>query len=514
MSIFYGLDTSFRHYVGAPLNNILKMRHINRPQSNGKVFSLYSPHNRLLPFQVNIPSDLFPITVNTFTIESWRIVRSYVVDPFDSGLVSGTDYNDMLGLLFISGANINDYVKITNIVGKGVYFIGFMNPTKVLPNNAVMGEGDWYSVIKLKDGIYIVSEDFTVPCDAANFFTKDNLVMLEWSNTKDAFDILYQFNNFFSYFRNRIYLETDLYENEPTIIEEGVQNDKGEFILQTTSYVDNYTLQELVPEYIYRALLIARAHDTLKVTARGGMISGNMTIRECSINWQETGIDGVVRLQLEYERKDMSKCDSNYVQGSPIPIVANNDFVEVYPIVGPVNYNVLANDTGVGLTVTPLINATVGTIKISMNSNGTFSITQSGAITNTVHNINYNVRDFLNSSATGLLQIRISDWYPIDDYVPLSLGLLLSGQRVFNLGSWSVFDNDNRYPINANNVTVIPGWYFATTNGNYITITAQGNVVLTVTNSSAIGWNNLFIVSYRNNNTLQTKQAWLRIDFI
>lgn len=515
MSIYNGLSTAFKHYLGLDVIAV-KLKHRNRPQSNGTVFSLYSLSNRLLPFQFSVSINE-ALTPDSYEITDWRIVKSSVMEPFNVSL-DPSDYIDVLSELATAGRSINEFIFKTSMLGKGFYFSGFYNNTTTLP--FTIPEGDWYSVFKLKDGKAVVSEDFTVMCDDSFLTNNENILTLEWSNTKDIFDIVYSQNQFAKKFVNRVYLEGDLIENAPAIIEEGIQDDLGEFIPQVTTFIDKYQHSNYLPEYLYRALLLARGHDTLTITLGGypntGVAVINASLKECTVEWGESGIDGLVVLSFECKsnQKRFAKCDPNYTVGSPFPVKANTDYVEVYPHLGNVAINVMANDTGVGITTIPSVNQAAGTIQINMKPNGSFDIVSTGGITNQVHAIQYAIQDAFGGGDVGALQIKIVDWRPTPDLAEIPLLFVNWGGRNFNMGAnqgYSVLQNDS-YPINVNNVTCRSNTYFSTTgSGNYVIITSAGLVDYHIVNVSM--WDR-FLIQYKNNIVGNWKQEFLDIRLV
>lgn len=520
MAINNVLHTSFPWYINnstdGDASSAVAKKYKNHPENTNKdVFKLIAHPKRLLPFQYFIPTYDFSITNNSFTLTDWVLVKSRYSNPFAVGIPGG-DRFDLKALLTATGI-YNRYVKFTGVPNKGLYVIGLFSEID-LPNTINPTGGNWYMAMKFADGRIAVSEDIYVACELS-FDTKPNILRIDWFSTKDRFNILYQFTDFSSGFRNRLYLDTDLLRSESKEEEEGIQNERGEFIQTGLSVIDMYNLQDFMPEYLYRALILAKGHDICVVWNRGYLHGARMLVRECKMDFGDTGIDGLV--SVTFEQRDMnlteSGCGNNYSLGSPVPLVGRPDTIVIYPKLAVGVYNVCSNDSGVGLYVQPVASISVyGGTKVSLSANGSVSIIVAGSLPSVASSTTPAPYYLNDSFASGIQAIPwtiiVSDWIPTEDNAEISWLEVRNGKTLFDVFN-SVFANDS-YPVNITDVTVVTGIYYDINgSGNYVTMAANGTYTLKVVNSSGV-FGMRFLIVYNSATAGNGRSQWLNIDAV
>lgn len=506
----YELNIPFRWYLinagAGNLNNAItavRKKHRYRFAMNRSLnFELYCRNNTLLPFQVFIPTSERPLTKSSYDIDQWLIVKASVENP--SSAMAPGDYYDVIPRLGAVNANLFDFIEKTAVANKGIYITGCKNGENGSTFPFVMDCGYWYSAIRMRDGTWAVSEDFYIPKDQGIFDNK--LMRLDWKNSYDTLGVLYQ-NNFV----NRLWLDADFENDDPSIVEEGVRNGLQQFIQQGIQFIDTYVLSDHVPDYIYRAFLHSRACDTVVVWVRGFLYYSYGLFRDVSIKWDESGVEGI--LTAKFEQRDYNDnqlkygCGNNFEIGSPIPFVANPDIITLYPYVSQTTFSVLDNDTGFGLKAAVIVgfHDVDNKVSLTLNQNGTVKITSvNNAGFNTADTtIVYTAIDDFGVHKTANLVFRIVNWAPTPDGFVFSVIELYNGRTLWSStdsAGLNLFDNDS-YPANANNVQVVAGTYYSTSgSGNYVVVAADGNWVLHVVNSGYImsHGTELFNIQYYN----------------
>lgn len=215
-----------------------------KPMPNGYMYQLITPKDTPLPFQFRVKS-LFA------SVLSWKIVT-----------ISGAAAYDMTPYINLIEKNIasNGYTYFSY---KGSRITGF-----------TMAKGFFYMQITVGSTVYC-SEVFCIPCDS--FSVNDEVidfVRLEWYNSCDLNEtLLYQTG-----YKNRVYLDTLIHNEAPTIEEDGEEDGEGNFYPSNRRFVNNLSLKDAVPYYLADSLVAMSIHDNVSIVTPNNAYSG--TIRE------------------------------------------------------------------------------------------------------------------------------------------------------------------------------------------------------------------------------------------
>lgn len=201
-------------------------------------YSLISPRDALLPFQIELPVDKLSPT-------SWKIISE-----------CGSNEIDISNNLHL--------IKIYNFSNKkqAVYngaALRFNYQTRNEPLNLACGR--YYSVINFADGSYLISEDFTVESFKLGSIT--NFIKIDFWNEKDINPIIYRDS-----FRQTIYLNTFVHSFEPEIEEETEKDGFNNEIPIFQKLVLKYKFTEVVPDYVKIALISLQMHDHVLLTTK------------------------------------------------------------------------------------------------------------------------------------------------------------------------------------------------------------------------------------------------------
>lgn len=131
-------------------------------------------------------------------------------------------------------------------------------------------------------------------------------IRLEWSNTCDIDNILYQTG-----FVNQIYLWADVGKPTYKLTEEGSNNGDEDFIRNFQKWEKMYKLELKVPEFILETLSMIPLHDQITIFLQNGT---NARIKELTIgepSWETEGCFASVIIEFMIDSIVKTKCCSN-----------------------------------------------------------------------------------------------------------------------------------------------------------------------------------------------------------
>ena len=156
------------------------------------------------------------------------------------------------------------------------------------------------------DGKRYYSEVFEVRCDSPLYDSLENsYTIIEFDNGGcDLGPILYQTG-----FRFRIYLDTKIAQEAPTIEEDGGNDGDGNFIPARQQYVENLNLEYVTPYYIVEVLTLLALHNYVYLRTPLDLYTGEIRNIKPTSN-QEDLKTWLYRIQLSFQQ------DSKYMNGA------------------------------------------------------------------------------------------------------------------------------------------------------------------------------------------------------
>jgi hypothetical protein len=267
------LKTPFRWY------DSLEKQNRFLPNCRGEcLFQLFMPHNSLLPFQIrrqSVPNDEWSGEIATWRVYTLAHTMAYNLDAY-----------------------VDDIVRFR---GDGAMYFTYQGHL-VMDS---MQQGYYYSKIVLESGGELYSEVFFVNREIPH----DEYLKLRWWNDCDVADMVYQFGGY----KNEIWLATNIARNEPSLVEEGQENNQKQFIPTVQYYTDNFTLDEYVPEYVLSSLTLVNMHDHIEISEPK---SGNLfvPVRNFKTTFEWTGTDCFCVATCKFQREGSyvkSRCCNN-----------------------------------------------------------------------------------------------------------------------------------------------------------------------------------------------------------
>jgi hypothetical protein len=133
-------------------------------------------------------------------------------------------------------------------------------------------------------------------------------IRLEWSNTCDLSNILYQTG-----FINQIYLLADVGKPSYNLTEEGDNNGDNEFVKSFQKWEKTHKIELLVPEFILETLSLIPLHDQITIFLQNGTGARvkDMTISEPA--WQTAGCFANVIIEFTIDYIIKTKCCNNQI---------------------------------------------------------------------------------------------------------------------------------------------------------------------------------------------------------
>jgi hypothetical protein len=174
-----------------------------------------------------------------------------------------------------------------------------------------------------------------------SIYISNNYLILEWSNSCDFGDVLYQTG-----FRNQLYLDVDV-ANPTYPIEEEAQPDGDQMphpIWQ--KWQKQYRFETLVPEYLLDALTMIPMHDSINIYLKSGEYG---KVKEISISEPEWGDGHLAKVIIEFSFDSIIKvacCDNYPLVGcyeSNLP-----DIQDIFDVTDPDFADPLGNGWNVG----------------------------------------------------------------------------------------------------------------------------------------------------------------------
>lgn len=215
--------------------NIEEQTH-RRSYSYGDIYPLYTPSGTVLPFQI--------IHTNALATVSSAVLYK----------PNGTSVGNILSYL--------QYGGLTSKVFSDYGFRIHIYPSSIASASLTPDEGQYYIVVTMSDGVAFYSDVFTVVKDVQPY------LKLEWWDREDllmnAEAIAYDLGSG-SYFKNRLYLCTQLGKPEYEFKEEGEERD-GLFFPEKMLSEKTYKFTFLAPEYLCDVMRFIRMSDIIDIT--------------------------------------------------------------------------------------------------------------------------------------------------------------------------------------------------------------------------------------------------------
>ncbi|MFT3704634.1 MAG: hypothetical protein QM802_19875 [Agriterribacter sp.] len=201
--------------------------------------------DRILPFQF-----LLDETITEDDITSWTINKP------DAARTEAYDLTSQISKLELAVTSSGS----TYIVFKGVE-IGLL-----------MEHGKYHMEFVIKSLIYF-SEQFEVRCESPMWDDIESIFSrIDYDNDGcDLGPILYQTG-----YKNRVYLDTSIHKENPTIEEEGSNDGAGNFVATSQKYIDNLNLEYVCPYYLADALVLMSIHKKKTHTTPNTLYTGDM----------------------------------------------------------------------------------------------------------------------------------------------------------------------------------------------------------------------------------------------
>lgn len=191
--------------------------------------------DRILPFQFVIPIVAVTADITEWTLRLPDIARTVYADL--------TSQADKLELIETAAGE-------TYVIWKPQH-LGIVLPVGVYHMEFTIRGGKRYS------------EQFQVTCDSPLWENLESrYTMLEWDNDGcDMNPIMYATG-----YKNRLYLDGQIFNEAPTIVEEGSEDGNGRFIPTLRKYIANFKIEDVIPFYIADALTVLVMHKNVVVT--------------------------------------------------------------------------------------------------------------------------------------------------------------------------------------------------------------------------------------------------------
>lgn len=236
--------TPWRFHIGSMAETDSELRrhlYTERPSAllaNQQPYKLVADWTRLLPFQIHIPA--------AWAKDGDLVIKSIKIMGCDGAEVP-------IPHLLLSK------MELFQSSSDGLWWIYKAESGILNSSTGFLNSGKYYRlVVKFQSGRTAWSEWIWLPKAQPEF---KNYVKMEWWNDCDTGNIIYQTG-----YKNLIYLDTDVVQNQPTIEETGIENGYGEFVQTGSRWVDNYSVEDVVPEFVMQALLMLRMHEKIKLT--------------------------------------------------------------------------------------------------------------------------------------------------------------------------------------------------------------------------------------------------------
>lgn len=257
-------------------------------KSDGKVFSraLISPSDTVPPFQFAVPVTASP-----------EVTKWYLKYHHHGGSVP---YNFL--------ANI-PLLEIKNTLNGLTYITYKASAPMITAGDTLDLEPAMYYMVLEVNGELYYSEVFQV---CKSFSITDQVIpylKFEYNNTGDdgvagdLGEIMYQTG-----YKNILYLDTDVITEEPSIEEEGHEDGAKQFIRDLARYVENFSLDELMPFYLADAMMIMSMHKNVTMTLPYKLYSGKIRNMKATMKQQE--VSNVYRLTFSFSQ------DSKYIDNA------------------------------------------------------------------------------------------------------------------------------------------------------------------------------------------------------
>lgn len=264
--IYEELKTFFRIY-----DSVDKQNRFFKPGSVDDVFKLICPYDGLLPWQFRIP---VPVG-DGYDLSSWKIVNAETdVEAFD---------------LTANLASINNLRSVD-----GYDYLLFMGGTVGTLN---MGNGFYYMTIVVNGHTYYSDVFNSQACMSWNDTEKPYL-MLEVDNGEavDLPPILYRVG-----WKQKIFLDTFIENETPSVEEEGVENGAKEFIPTLQRFINNLRFEILTNYVVGEALVLMCMHRRVILTTPNGIYNGQIKEMKPTMSQLQTGNIYSVAIDFQQE---------------------------------------------------------------------------------------------------------------------------------------------------------------------------------------------------------------------
>lgn len=221
-----------------PFYTSLAEQDFRKPYAYGDVYPLFCPINRILPFQIQLPA---------------------VADDTAMDVILYSCEGDEVAVL--SQAMLNTGLQM--VTRSGVAYSTIVYPAYTALTPTGLHGGSYYLYIETGDGYKFYSDIFTWVGDI------DRFLAIEWWNKEDLVMDSGRIVYGQPYFRNRLYLNTELGKPEYTFEEEGEQRD-GFFFPEKQISEKVYKFAFLANEPLLDVMRFIRMADVARVRDQYG----------------------------------------------------------------------------------------------------------------------------------------------------------------------------------------------------------------------------------------------------
>ncbi|MGN6491164.1 MAG: hypothetical protein ACTHLE_04150 [Agriterribacter sp.] len=267
-------------------NRIEKQYRYTKADVPGKVIAT---RDRILPFQ-------------------WVVDGVMAAEDITEWTIRQADINRTIAYTLTSKV---DQLELVETAAGSTYILYKATDIALLMTNGV------YHMEWVVNGLRYYSEQFEIRCDSPYWNDIESpYTRFEWGNSCDVGPILYQTG-----YKNRIYLDTKIHNETPTIEEEGDENGEGVFIPSAQRYIDNLNIEDILPYHIADALLVMAMHKDVTLTTPFSTYTS--TIKELKPTVAQEENTWLYRFTMTFQQESIYKngncCENIALPPPPAP---------------------------------------------------------------------------------------------------------------------------------------------------------------------------------------------------
>lgn len=273
-----------------PFYDNLSMQNHRKSYSYGNIFQLINPKNRLLPFQIILPNNVYYRTeINLINLDN-----NQSIDISDQIVIQYKIFQDLNFVVayYVSGSNILGI----NQLGLFYLEIKFYNQNNIL---LLTKYSEVFNVITNLNNVVEI-----VWYDANDLIFEDGAIV--YSNTGN--------------YRNQLYLCSEVGKPTYNFEETGEERD-GYFFPEKQISLKTYHFNFTAPEYLTDVMRLIRLHDYIFITSNG--ITYKCDNFLIDVSWQNWG--NLAGVNVDFNSYTVVKKIASYIQTSDYGDF-NNDF--------------------------------------------------------------------------------------------------------------------------------------------------------------------------------------------